>query len=355
MAETSNTLGLPFILPAQAQKHVTHNAALSILDAVVQLSVQSMTDPVPPASPAAGARHILPASAGGAWAGQEAGTLAVWDGLAWVFYAPVLGWRAWVEDTSEEVVFDGTEWRVPSVELTEADLQNLVSLGVATTADATNRLAVASDASLFTHAGAGHQLKVNKAAAADTASLLFQSGWTGHAEMGLAGNTDLSIKVSADGTSFTEALRADAASGQVSLPQGVDFGGTTLSHYEEGSFTPQLSFGGSSAGISYTVQSGNYVRVGKIVLLQCAITLNARGTGTGDAEITGLPYDADPDYYPGDLFFIGGGASLSEPGCRILPGKKIVLTGGVPTGASPLQHFNFTDTSNFKVSILHTL
>ncbi|GAA5540228.1 hypothetical protein Brsp02_00826 [Brucella sp. NBRC 113783] len=37
-------------------------------------------------------------------------------------------------------------------------------------------------ASLFNNAGAGHQIKVNKQAATDTASLLFQTSWTGYAE-----------------------------------------------------------------------------------------------------------------------------------------------------------------------------
>jgi hypothetical protein len=84
---------------------------------------------------------------------------------------------------------------------------------VATDADATNRLAVASDAALFTHAGAGHQIKVNKATAPDTASLLFQTGWSGRAELGTTGSDDLAIKVSADGTAWTTALSVAPATG----------------------------------------------------------------------------------------------------------------------------------------------
>jgi hypothetical protein len=37
MPDTSHALSLPLIQPSQAQKHVTHNEALRILDAVVQL------------------------------------------------------------------------------------------------------------------------------------------------------------------------------------------------------------------------------------------------------------------------------------------------------------------------------
>ena len=39
MPDTSHALSLPLIQPSQAQKHVTHNEALRILDAVVQLVV----------------------------------------------------------------------------------------------------------------------------------------------------------------------------------------------------------------------------------------------------------------------------------------------------------------------------
>lgn len=72
------------------------------------------------------------------------------------------------------------------------------------------------DAEVRARLGVGHQLKINKASASDTASLLFQSGWTGHAEIGLVGDTSFSLKVSPDGSTWTEALRADPASGHLS-------------------------------------------------------------------------------------------------------------------------------------------
>lgn len=50
MADQSNNLALPYILPAQAQKHVTHNEALRILDALTQLCVESALTMVPPAT-----------------------------------------------------------------------------------------------------------------------------------------------------------------------------------------------------------------------------------------------------------------------------------------------------------------
>ncbi len=90
-------------------------------------------------------------------------------------------------------------------------------VGVNTTANDTNRLAVNSDASLLNHNGAGHQVKVNKATAGATAAVLFQSNWSGRAEFGLAGDDDFHVKVSADGSSWHEAMVIGAGTGQLQL------------------------------------------------------------------------------------------------------------------------------------------
>lgn len=96
MANTDN-LSMPQIAAAQAQKHVTHNEALKVLDAVVMLSIIDKDLTAPPGSPAAGDRYIVGASATGAWSGQD-GNLAAYQDSAWEFYAPQEGWMAWVED-----------------------------------------------------------------------------------------------------------------------------------------------------------------------------------------------------------------------------------------------------------------
>ncbi|WP_335949707.1 hypothetical protein [Salipiger bermudensis] len=92
-------------------------------------------------------------------------------------------------------------------------------LGVNAAADPVNRLAVAAPATLLSHEGDGQRLKINKAQPGDTASLLFQTGWSGRAEMGCAGEEDFSVKVSADGTGWQTALRIARASGRVTLPE----------------------------------------------------------------------------------------------------------------------------------------
>jgi hypothetical protein len=208
MPELSPTLSLPYLQPAQAQKHVTHNEALRILDAVTQLSVMSVTLSDPPAGPNNGDRYLVAGPATGDWTGQE-DAIAVWAENAWTFFAPGVGWRIDVAPTGQSLRFDGLGWVAPAA----SDLQNVALVGVNTSADATNRLAVSSDATLLNNAGAGHQLKLNKSTAGDTASLLFQTGFSGRAEMGTAGSDGFSIKVSADGSTFENALVVDEATG----------------------------------------------------------------------------------------------------------------------------------------------
>lgn len=201
--ETSALLGLPYIQAAQAQKHVTHNEALRALDVIVQAAVTDRTRAVPPGSPAEGDRHLVAVGASGDWAGQD-GAIALFQNGVWLFHMPKPGWRVHVLDEGQDVVFDGSGW---------GGGDQMAQLGINTAADATNRLSVASDATLLSHDGAGHQIKINKATATDTASLLFQTGWSGRAEMGTTGSDGFAIKVSGDGSAWTTALEFDPATG----------------------------------------------------------------------------------------------------------------------------------------------
>ncbi len=208
MTDNSPILALPFLQPSQAQKHVTHNEALRRLDIVVQLRVAGFDASTPPAAPEPGEIHALGQAPVAAWAGHG-GELAAWIDGAWHFVPPLEGWRAWGHAEQQLRIWNGAGWVLP-----QSANSNLDGVGIGTSPDAANRLSVKSEATLLSHDGADHRLKINKADTGDTASVLFQSNWTGHAEMGLAGNADFTVKVSADGAGWTEALRIDAATGQ---------------------------------------------------------------------------------------------------------------------------------------------
>ncbi|UZF94163.1 DUF2793 domain-containing protein [Bosea sp. NBC_00550] len=216
-------LSLPLLAAGQAQKHVTHNDALMRLDALIHLVVDSRTQAAPPASPTELSAYIVPPGGTGAFAGR-ADQVALFEDGGWTFLTPRSGWQAWVADEEEHNLWAGTEWRRAS------PLSGLGAerWGVNATADTTNRLAVSADASLFNHAGSDHRLKLNKAGAGNTASLLFQSDWSGRAEFGLAGDDDFRVKVSADGSAWHDALAIDRATGGVALPGSPWAGGQNL-------------------------------------------------------------------------------------------------------------------------------
>jgi hypothetical protein len=364
MSDTTTHLGLPYLLAAQAQKHVTHNEALRLLDAMVQLSVLDRTRTAPPASPADGDRHLVASGATGLWAGWDL-NVAFWIDGAWIRLVPRTGWLVWVAAEGRLLVWTGSAWEVVgeprdvsdavfslvndadptkkatfslagistgttrsfSLPNTSSELAILAgaqtfsgnktfsgtltasgtvtvsaasaSIGTATgtatygmgtgattsgttktlnlgtggasgsttvvnigsatagaggttvvntptvtfanavtqvgmpqanltaqllglggaTADSTNRLSVNTPAVLLNHAGAGIEATVNKAAAGNDAALAFKTGFSTRALIGLLGNDDVGVKVSANGSVFHDALRVDRMSGRVELPQ----------------------------------------------------------------------------------------------------------------------------------------
>jgi hypothetical protein len=56
-----------------------------------------------------GDTYIVAAAATGAWAGKEK-QVAVWSGSAWVFYAPRLGWVAYIEDEEKLSAYKAAGW-----------------------------------------------------------------------------------------------------------------------------------------------------------------------------------------------------------------------------------------------------
>ena len=62
-----------------------------------------------------------------------------------------------------------------------------------------------------------------------------------------------------------------------------------IDFYETGTFTVSLTFGGGSTGLAFT-QSTSYQRFADIVFIRASILLSNKGTSTGLALFSGLPY-----------------------------------------------------------------
>lgn len=255
----SPNLSLPYLESGQAQKHVTLNEALRLLDALVQLAVNGVTS-APPAEPEEGERHIVGATPSGSFDGHEDEIAAFQDG-AWVFLAPRPGWRAWDADEEELLVWTGEEWNAlsaggggggsgdvegPDGGVADGEIAafdgttgkairkargTISHLGIGAAADATdtdttNRLIVRANRSVFyaipaseTPGSGDIKLQISKEAEGNSASVFFATNFSGRAEFGLVEGDTFLLKVSDDGSAWVEALTVDPASGKVRLPE----------------------------------------------------------------------------------------------------------------------------------------
>lgn len=270
MTDTTPRSGMPLLAAAQAQKHVTHNEALLQLDALGCARILDRDLTAPPPSPTDGDTYLVHATATGDWTGQD-GRIAYALDDGWRFYAPFAGLMAYVVDEAKPIVFDGAAWN-DFVSL--LSLENLPMLGINTTADATNKLAVKSAALLFDNIGNSIQAKLNKNSSGDTASILYQTSYSGRAEFGLTGDDNFHCKVSPDGASWTDALLIDKASGAITLAAGAKlpngsssspalaFNTNTGFHYDSASNGVAIDVAGSeigyvgSTGLSQSIAGG---------------------------------------------------------------------------------------------------
>lgn len=240
--DQSARLGLPYLAAGQMQKHVTLNEALTRLDALVQTVVASRTSVGPPTEPEDGRLHILPEeTTGEAWSGFSAGALVRFEMGGWVEVEAPDGLLVRVADEAGFVVRDGGDWQPLGARL--GPVGPLTRLGIGGSADGTNPFLAKLNTALWTalETGAGGsgdlRLTLNKEAATDVLSLLFQSAYGGRAELGLMGDDDLTLKVSADGTIWRTALSVSRETGRVSFTQGAGRRETTIATIG-GAWTP---------------------------------------------------------------------------------------------------------------------
>lgn len=221
-------LQFDYLLPNQASKHVTLNAALDRIDVLLQATCLSANLQQPPSSPDGGAVYIVADQAFGEWDGQD-GKIAIWRDSAWTYLAPFTGCTAFDADTRQILVYSGTQWEalMPSSALTLESLGNgaLNRLGINTGADDINRLAVKSEAILLSHSAANGtegdcRLAINKSAPQATSGVVFQDDYSGRAEIGLLGDDALSLKVSDDGFTWHTGIALNGQNGAVSFPSG---------------------------------------------------------------------------------------------------------------------------------------
>lgn len=128
----------------------------------------------------------------------------------------------------------------------------------------------------------------------------------------------------------------------------INFGQTTLSTYQEGTFTPVLTFGGASVGITYSAQTGRYTRIGRMVMYEVRLTLSSKGSSTGSATITGLPFAAGSRAYAA-AYIASMAVGVSNPMVEIDTTTLFLVNVASGTVAA-ITNSDFTNTTTFQLT-----
>jgi hypothetical protein len=151
----------------------------------------------------------------------------------------------------------------------------------------------------------------------------------------------------------------ELAQGQIKFPatQVPSADPNTLDDYEEGTFNFGISFGGVDTGITYTDRTGAYTKIGNKVTVTGAIVLSSKGSATGSARLTGLPFtvfnnlknfSAISLWYSG-VSFVGQFQGYGEVNTTRVPLEQINESGT----ASSLADTNFANTSSIIIQLTY--
>jgi hypothetical protein len=252
---------LPLLSASQAQKHVTHNEALLLLDLLVGIiPVTSRALSTPGGAEPDGTVMILAGTGTGAWDGFEGFDVALKIDGSWRRVLPTTAMIAAIADEAGKLVyFDGAAW-------------------------------------------------------ADVGTTL--------------------------------------AGGQIPFPavQSPSADPNTLDDYEEGSWTPGVAFGGASVGVTYGANNGGrYTKVGRLVVATCLLQLTSKGSSTGAATLTGLPFASIASPVLG-ILSVGWAASVSGlsgtlQGTVASGGTTVSLYASSGGSSSAVTNSNFSNTS----------
>jgi hypothetical protein len=167
-------------------------------------------------------------------------------------------------------------------------------------------------------------------------------------------------------TASTERMRitnagvVELAQGQIKFPvtQVASADPNTLDDYEEGTWTMGLAFGGASVDIVYGNQTAYYTKIGRQVTVNGYMYLTNKGTSTGAATITGLPFtnrNVSLNYAPPTF---GGviGISFADQLFGFIGPNTTTIQLFETTNAgvqSSLTNADFTNTSEIQFSLTY--
>jgi len=170
------------------------------------------------------------------------------------------------------------------------------------------------------------------------------------------------MRIDSSGNVLVGITTARANAGDVQVSKGISFPATqsaqsdvnTLDDYEEGTFDVSVTFGGASAGITYSQRNFAYVKIGRTVYITGYVLLSNKGSSTGSAAITGFPFVAATGNATHSAFSFHINAMTFDgfPNGFIIPGtSRIELYECSDAGvATTITNADFTNTTGLIIS-----
>jgi len=125
---------------------------------------------------------------------------------------------------------------------------------------------------------------------------------------------------------------------------GLTFNGDTaaanaLDDYEEGDWTPTIL----GTSITYTTRNGHYVKIGKVVWIQCEVNISGGTVQSSFSILTGLPFTSRTVEYPKMTIATNGGNwnGGAVPVAQVQPNATSLAAIGI-TNNSGFNNINAT-------------
>ncbi len=120
----------------------------------------------------------------------------------------------------------------------------------------------------------------------------------------ITGDTTVSGTLKNSATISVGNATPSASGAGITFPatQSASTDANTLDDYEEGTWTPGFAFGGGATGIVYAAATGGrYVKIGRFVHLTGFLSTSNKGSSTGTATLTGIPFSPVSTGEDGDV------------------------------------------------------
>jgi hypothetical protein len=185
--------------------------------------------------------------------------------------------------------------------------------------------------------------------------MVLYAGSSERARITSGGNLDLQKNIGLGGTSATTSGTG------ITFPatQSASSNANTLDDYEEGDWTPVLGASTSVSGQTYSRQTGKYTKVGRLVTCTFDVVLTAKGTLSGLARISGLPFTSGSNtgfraaFNVGDFFNLG--TSYVWFGGIVPDGAVVVNIGALTAAATTTTAPNGSDAWSDTTQLIGTI